>query len=346
MKRIIILLILSLSLVSCNSKDNVQPQTSPQASEKIQESERPQQTAQIPQEEIAGEFFGVPVPMGNYYFAMRVAAMFGTPWGGIPQNYEQLEERTWTDLLLSYEAFRRNIVVSDEELKEEITRNLKGYKVEFDWQQDKEAYEKWTKDTLNETPEVFENQMRHLVQLKKLQQEILNSVEPTVTEEEAFQEFLNEYNTLSIELVQFDELKDAQEFYERAKSDPNFWEQEKENSPDKFKRPGFVALEFLMFMWKLTFEAVYDMIKMDIGSIYPPSPIYKGYGVFKVLEIRRAVEEEFTQRRESYYDQLKQRKKYEGFNEWLIKLKEQAEIKKYAKPPEGLFKEAEPESSQ
>jgi len=101
MKRIIILLILSFSLISCSSKDNAQLQTSPQASEKIQETERPQQAAQKPQEEIAGEFFGVPVPMSNYYFAMRVAAMFGTPWGGIPQNYEQLEERTWTDLLLS-----------------------------------------------------------------------------------------------------------------------------------------------------------------------------------------------------------------------------------------------------
>lgn len=346
MRKSIVLLILLFILTSCSSQNTtpVQEQGTVQGQQvgQAQQVEQSQVTPQIPQEEIAGQIFDVPVPMGNYYFAMRVAAMFGTPWGGIPSTVEQLEERTWTDLLLSYEAFRRNIVVNDEELKTEITKNLQGYKVEFDWQQDKEAYEKWAQDTLNEPTELFENQMRHLVQLRKLQQEILDSVEPTVTEEEAFQEFLNEYNTLSIELVQFDELKDAQDFYDKAKNDPAFWDKEKEATPDRFKRPGFVALEFLMFMWKLEFKAVYDMIKMDIGSIYPPSPIYKGYGVFKVLEIRQAKEEEFPQRRESYFEQLKQRKKYEGFNEWLANLKEQASIKIIAKPPEGLFSENNP----
>ena len=42
--------------------------------------------------------------------------MFGTPWGGIPSDLEQAEERVWDDLILSYESFRRNITVTDEEL--------------------------------------------------------------------------------------------------------------------------------------------------------------------------------------------------------------------------------------
>lgn len=342
-KTFIFLIIAFFSLTSCSSKENSSNQDiQPQASIQTQEAEQPAQIVQIPDEEVAGELFGVPVPMSNFYFAMRVAAMFGTPWGGIPRTAEKLEERTWDDLLLSYEAFRRNITVGDEELGSEISKNLKGYKVEFDWQEDEEAYEKWAQDTLNEPSSVFKNQMKHLVQLKKLQQEILNSVELTVTDEEALQEFRNEHNTLSVELVQFDELKDAQEFYERVKDDSDAWEKEKEADPDKFKRPGFVALEFLMHMWKLEFKAVYDMIEMEIGSIYPPSPIYKGHGVFKVVEIRRAKEEEFPKRIESYYQQLELRKKYEGFNEWFADLKKQADLKIYAKPPEGIFPEANP----
>ncbi|MFC1708942.1 hypothetical protein ACFL2J_02635 [Candidatus Omnitrophota bacterium] len=344
MRKIIILFILIFSLTSCSAQENTQSQSSQQVqeTEQAQEVEQVQEVEQIPKEELAGELFGFPVPMGNYYFAMRVATMFGTPWGGMPRTTEKLEERTWDDLLLSYEAFRRNITVTDEELETEIGKNLKGYKVEFDWEQDKEAYEEWAQDTLNEPTGVFENQMRHLVQLKKLQQEVLDSIEPVVTEEEALQEFLNEHNTLSIELVQFDELEDAQVFYEKVKDDPEAWEKEKEADPDSFKRPGFVALEFLMHMWKLEYKAVYDMIEMEVGSIYPPSPIYKGHGVFKVLEIRLANEEDFPKRIESYYSQLKHRKKYEGFYEWLGNLRKQADIKKYAKPPEGLFKEANP----
>lgn len=342
MKKAFILLILSAFFLSCNlrdSGDSVEPLVSGPAKQSIIQ---PQQIVQVPTEEIAGQLFDVPVSMGNFNFAMRTAAMFGTPWGAVPNTREQLEERTWTDLLLSYEAFRRNIIVSDDELEGEISKNLKGYKVDFDWKQDKEAYEKWTMDKLNESTVVFENQMKHLVQLKKIQSEVLNSFDPEVTKEEAFQEFLNEYNTLSIELVQFDELKDAEDFYQKAKDNPDFWEKEKESNPDKFKRPGFVALEFLMHMWKLEFKAVYDMIKMEIGSIYPPSPIYKGYGVFKVLEIRPADEAEFDKRIDSYYDQLKHRKRYEEFYKWLADLKEQANIKITAKPPEGLFGESNP----
>lgn len=234
MKKSIIFLILLFSLVSCYSGEDIQPQQS----QHIQEAEQPQSTQQLQDAEIAGELFGVPVPMSNFYFSMRVAATFGTPWGAIPRTPEKLQERTWDDLLLSFEAFRRNITVGDEELEAEISKSLEGYKVEFDWKQDKEAYEEWVQTTLNEPAELFENQMKHLVQLKKLQQEILDSIEPIITEEE--------------------------------------------------------------------------------------------------------ISQDFPERNESYYDQLKLKKRYEGFYEWLGNLKEQADIKIYAKPPEGLFKESNP----
>lgn len=103
----------------------------------------------------------------------------------------------------------------------------------------------------------------------------------------------------------------------------------KEKRRSSFKRPGFVCLEFLMDMWKLPERAVYDMIEMDIGSIYPPTPIYRGYGVFKVLKIRRAEKEEFPKRRESYYQQIRMKKKHVGFNGWLKELRKEANIKKY-----------------
>jgi hypothetical protein len=148
-----------------------------------------------------------------------------------------------------------------------------------------------------------------------------------VTEEEAHQEFLNEYNTLGIELVQFDEKKDAADFYRHAQEDPKFWEEEKNKRPQDFKRPGFVALEFLMDMWKLPKDAVYKMMEMEIGQIYPPTSIYKGLGVFKVLEKRPADLSQYSQLKESYYQQIKMKKKYEGFNDWLKNLKKEAKIK-------------------
>ena len=63
------------------------------------------------------------------------------------------------------------------------------------------------------------------------------------------------------------------------------------------------------------------------NEIYPPAPIYKGYGVFKILEVRHAVKEDFPKYRQSYYEQVKMQKKYKGFYQWLEDLKKKANIK-------------------
>ena len=301
--------------------------------------------SQPQQPEIAGEFFGDPIPLGNYYFVLRTVLTFSVPWGGIPNTAERLEKRLWDDLLLSYEAARRGISVSQEELSSEITKMLKGHNVAFQWQQEQEKYVLWVKETLGVPIEFFENQIKHLLQLKKLYNEIKDGIHPTVTEDEAFQEFLNEYHTLSVELVRFNDVKEAEEFYQKARHDPAFWDREAEKDKKNeardhlFQRPGFVALEFLMYMWEFPKKAVYEMMDQKVGSIYPPAPIYRGYGVFKILEIRRADESLYPPRRESYYEQIRIQKKEEGFKNWLETLRQEANVKVYISPPDEILQQ-------
>lgn len=292
---------------------------------------------------VAGTFFGDNVSNENYKIILRTVMSFRTPWGGIPRTLEQAEKRVWDDLILSYEAHRRQINVEQGEIEEKITETLKGNNVSFNWKDSPQEYEQWVRDTLKQPVELFENQMRHLVQVRKLHQQVRDSIDPIITEEEAFAEFLNERNSLSVELAEFDKLEEAQQFYEQVKSDPNVWEEtvkkDKENifEDRTFRRPGFVALEFLMEMWGFPKKAVFDMIKMEIGEIYPPTPIYKGYGVFKVLDIRQADESDFSKRKESYFNQLRSRAKYEGFKDWLEDLRKDADIQIYTDPPHELF---------
>jgi hypothetical protein len=282
-----------------------------------------------PKEELAGEFFGTPVPMSNYNFVKSVLMVFGNKWGPQPKDSQEWEDCIWQDLVLSYEAFRRNIQVSPQEIDTEVENTLSGEKVDFDWKKDKEAYARWLKEKLQGTPELFENQLKHLIQLQKLRKQVMDSFQPQATEEEAFQEFLNEYNTLSVELVQFDEEKKAQEFYDLAKTNPQSWEEEKGKRPKDFVRPGFVSLEFLMDLWGFPKGAAYKMMKMEIGEFYPPAPIYKGFGVFKILEKRIADEAKYPQRKESYYEQIRSKKRYEGFEQWVKDLKQRASIRVY-----------------
>jgi hypothetical protein len=295
--------------------------------------------AEAPQN-AAGKIFGVEVPLQNYYFAKRALMIFGTPWGGSPRSPQEIEQRVWENLILSYEAYRRDIKVSQQELEEEIAKTLKSEKVDFDWKKDKQAYEKWLRERLNEGIELFENQLRYLIQIKKLRQQVLDSIKPQVGEEEAYQEFLNEYNTLSLELAEFDTKKEAEAFYEQLAKDSAVWEQKRKSSPKIFKKPGFVALEFLMDMWKIPKDDLYKMLDYEIGTIYPPAIIYGGkYAVFRILKKRLADKDKFPKLRDSYYKQIEMKKKYKGWQEWLEKFKASADIDIYIVRPQALTTE-------
>lgn len=290
------------------------------------------QTPQSKNEEPIGEFsgFGVNVSRGNYYFAKSAIMVFGIQWGSPVQAPEELEQRTWEDLLLSFEAFRRGIKVEDKEFEEELAKMLKAEKVTFDWQKEPEAYTKWIKEKTQEPRELFENQLRHLIQLRKLRQQVMDGITPQVSEEEAFQEFLNEYNTLSVEMAQFDNLEAAKSFYAKIRNKPKLWEKETKENPKLFRKPGFVALEFLLEMWKFPKDDLYKMLKADIGATYPPIPIYGAkFGVCRIMEKRLADKEQFPKLRQSYYKQIEMKKKYDGLVSWIQKLKDDAKIKVY-----------------
>ncbi len=282
----------------------------------------------IKEPKVAGEFFGIPVSMDNYLFAKSAVLVFGTRWGAQPKTPQELEDRVWEDLLLSYEAFRRNVTVEQSEVEEEVNNILASEKVSFDRKNNRKAYEDWVKERVGESAQIFENQIKHLLQLQKLREEVINSIQPTVTEAEAFQEFLNEYNTLSLELVQFDKLEDAENYYKKMKN-PKMWKREAKKNPKFAQKPGFVSLEFLIDMWKIPKEDAYAMIALPEGSVYKPAPIYKGYGVFHTLKKRVADKEKFPEYKSSYLEQVKRKKQYEGFGDWLKSFKKDAQTKVY-----------------
>lgn len=294
-------------------------------------------------QEIAGTFFGNPVPKENYMFILRIILSYHSPWGGIPKDREQTQKRVWDELILSYEAHQRQISVDEESLKQKITETLEGEGVDFNWQEEPQAYEEWVRETLNAPVVLFENQMKHLVQIKALHQQIKDGINITPTDDEIMTEFLNENNSLSVELAEFDTKEEAETFYALVTKDLEEWDQAKKRDDQlipedrRFRRPGFVALEFLMDMWQFPRDAVYDMMEMEKDDIYPPQPVYKGYGVFRVLDIRKADMDRYEKRKERIVNQLQSRAKYDGFKNWLENLRKRADIQIYMEPPEGIF---------
>jgi hypothetical protein len=277
----------------------------------------------------AGEFFGVKVPIENYYFVKSVIARFGNRWGNAPQTAKELEDAIWEQLLLSFVAFNQNVTVSDEELAAEITKTLEAERVTFDWKKDKEAYQKWARERLKEDALLFENQLKHLIQLEKLRNQVKEAVTPQILNEEAYQEFLNENSSLSLELVRFESEAEADEFYKKVAGSAATWEREKKKRPKDFVRPGFVTVVFLADIWKIPQDALNKMMARDIGDVYPPRPIYKGYAVFKILEKRPADKSQYKEAKDPAYENVRRKKQYEGMLAWIEQLKKAANIKVY-----------------
>lgn len=302
------------------------------AQEPSQQAEKDEVQAGIQKKqepEFVGEFFDTKVPIQNYYFIKSVLAVFGYRGALQPKAAEEAEKYIWEQLLLSYEAFRRGITVEQKDVDEEIRKILQAEKAAFDWKQDKDSYEKWVKEKVNEPAELFENQLRHLLQIERLRRTIMESIVPKVSEKEAYQEFLNEHHSLGVELVEFDTQNDADKFYRRVKKNPQEWDEGKAKRPADFKRIGTVSLEFLIDMWRFPRDALYKMILMRPGSLYAPFPMYKGYGVCKVLGKGLADKRQYKKLRESYYEQIRGKKRYVGLGEWLEDLKARAKIKVY-----------------
>ncbi len=296
----------------------------------VAESAKDAAAAKGPAEEkFVGEFYGVPVPEQNYVFIRSVIAIFGNKFGKQPTTPEEIEDVVWEQLLMSFDAFRRNIEVSQEEIDAEILKVLGSEQVMFDWKKDPEAYAKWLKEKTGETPDLFGNQMKHLIQMQKLREAVMAEIAPEVAEEEIHRAFLNEKSSLDVELVKFESEEDAKDFYNKVKAKPQAWEDEKAKRPKDFRRPGGVTCQFLIDFWAIPSDDQLKMVKMKSGEFYGPAPMYKGSGVFKVMGSTAADETKYAELKDRYKEKVEVGKKFEGLKDWLKKLKEEANMKKY-----------------
>jgi len=295
------------------------------------------EVVQVDRPAVAGQIFGVDVSMDNYLFAKAAAAVFGGSWGRAAQTPEELEERAWEDLILSYDAFRRGVEVPQEKVDEEIGKLLKSEKVTFDRKEDRKAFEAWTQERVGESAVLFENQLRHLIQLKMLRDEVRESFEPKVTEAEALAKYITEYNSLELQLVRFDTLKEAEAYLTKVTKRSRIWARdfkraERKKNKDFVKTTGFVSFEWLVDAWKIPRKDLDAMLEKEEGALYGPTSLYKGFAVHKVLKKRPAVAEDFDEKKlEQYLKRVRQVKQYKELQKWQGQLLELADKKVYVK---------------
>jgi len=309
-----------LVLVQCGPK--------PQESKSVS----PATTAQpaSPTTELAGQIFDVPVPMGNYYFAKRVHGMFQTPEER-SMTPEQMEQHIWHNLVLSFEASRRQIEVTEEEFSQWVDSVLSVLELKFTRTEKPDEYKKWVEETLKQSVELFENQMRYLATIEKLKREIVNEMQVTVTEEEMRQDYLNTENHVGGEYLLFETQADADAFYENNK-DIAKWESYKAANSDKVKPFMLITVQAIVDLWGVPQEKIDEFHAMPIGQVGKPLPFGNQVGVFRLLDKRTGDFSNFDSKKENLQKRVEARKKYQAGQDWIKNIDREAKIQVWVKP--------------
>lgn len=284
---------------------------------------------------LAGEAFGKPVTKEEFDFAYRTTTIFSVTGKEAAQEEEQRIE-AWKHIILLKEAEQEKVFVGRDELEKELTRLLSEKNVPYG----SYSYILWVQQTFGEEYDRFEKRVENLLRVKKLIDGIMHPPAPIIKEEAAKQKFLNQYNSMATEFVNFPTLEEAQVFYKKIT--PEGWDKEKIKNP-KFSTPtGHISLEAVIDLWQVPTEDAYRIHAMALDQIAMPAKMYKGYGVFRLKEKKDADLTEYTdKKKQEYLKILKQVYYYDKTQKVIQDIFKRANFKDYAHDKILVFETSE-----
>ena len=121
---------------------------------------------------IAGKVFGKDVNFQEFNRFYRASELFSFQDKPVSDPNE-IKRAAWEKIILSREAKRRKIDVSDDEVRNEVIRLLEKQKI---FNPEPAVYKHWLQSELRETPQEFEAQIREIVRIQKLLFQIHNAL--------------------------------------------------------------------------------------------------------------------------------------------------------------------------
>jgi peptidylprolyl isomerase len=244
-----------------------------------------------------GEAFGKPVLKTEFDFAAKTATIFSTT-GSDPKDDLERRNETWKHLTFLREAEKRGVTVAPEEVRAELGRLLAEKGIQYG----SYNYHEFLKQNFGEDSTTFEKRIENLLKVKKMLDGIMNPPKPTITDADAKQKFLNQYNSMNSEFVNFPTLEEAQAFYKKTSGKK--WDEMKRKDVKSATPTGHISLEALIDLWQVPTADAYRIHALAVGKIGAPAKMYKGYGVFRVLEKKNADPKEYNDKKKEEYKKV------------------------------------------
>lgn len=274
---------------------------------------------------VVGQVFGQPVSGEEFDSALKTVSIFSTSPKEASTEEEKRQE-AWKHIIFLREAQTRNVTISPEDFDKEISRLLQEKSVK----RGSLVYFDWVEKNFGEDAKTFEARLENLMRAQKLLHDIMNPAPPKIKEEDAKQKYLNQYNSMATEFVNFPTLEEAQKFYKETTIKK--WDEEKLKNA-KFSTPtGHISLEAVIDLWKVPTEDAYRIHAMKIDQISSPAKMYKGYGVFRLKEKKDADPKLYDEKKKKeYIKTLEQIYYYENSQKIVQDIIRRADLKDYQK---------------
>jgi peptidylprolyl isomerase len=272
----------------------------------------------------AGSIFGRDVSAEEFSFAMKTASIFSISKTE-PTTDEQRRLEAWKHLILLDEADRRGMKVEPAQLKDQLERLLGEKSVQYGSLE----YFDWVKANFGEDHVALEKRLENLLKVKALIDKVMNPAPPNIQEKDAYQKYLNQYNSMATEFVNIPTLEEAQKF--RKDMSVKKWDAEKKKNA-KFSTPtGHISLEAVIDLWQVPTEDAYRIHAMKIDEISDPAKMYKGYGVFRLKEKKDADPKTYDEKKKKEYLRvLEQVYYYENSKKIMQDIFDKAAMKDYS----------------
>ena len=275
---------------------------------------------------VAGEIFGKDVTFQEYnrFYKSQMIFFMG---GETAKDPEVLKQQTWESLIYSHAAKRMKIEISDEEVRNEVLRLLAQQKME---NASVEVYREWLRANVRETPEEFESQIRELLRIRRMVEQV-KAGDKTLpaTEKEALERFKLEQNQLSAEIIKFKTAADAKKFTDSVKTDKD-WKAKADAAKLTIEPTGMITL--LAWLQILDFKEndMNILLNSEKNSVHGPMSQGQGFAAVKILDNKLTPKTEFQKTfKDKYIQEINERKKYEYFMKWHQNLLLSANPKDY-----------------
>jgi peptidylprolyl isomerase len=281
---------------------------------------------------VVGEAFGKLVTNEEFLYYYKTALIFTRSGDKGQKETERTDEErrqeAWQNLIFTKEAKILGITVDKEETIAELKRLLSEKNIEYGT----DKYNSWILLTFGEDQKVFEQRIENLLLINKFVK-IKMRPEVSVTEEEAREKFLNQYNSFESEYILFESAKEAKEFAQQAKKNPRLWkdtyDQKKPLGQKGASWINIMSLEALIDLWKIPKEDAQRILDSREGDFIAARNYY-GDVVFRLLFKRKADLKEYDGKKQEYYRKmLTQSKTYRIVKDYFDGLFKRANFRDY-----------------